>query len=501
MNSRTTRLWTAATAILLLSACTKIETTELGSDLIPVVDNVKTFETVLNVVANNYLDTLTYRLSADNPHVVGAISADPAFGTSTASMFFQMVPTFPFKFAADSLTGNSKVGFDSAVLILNYTGFYGDSVTPVTFNLYQADQALLPDSLVTPNYTLNPGLTADKSVFWGSKTMSALQFRDTINIKRGDSVYSQVNNQLRIPLDEMLAKHLLFLDSADYRTDTTLRAKMPGFALEAAGNPNTLFYFALGGTSKLEFYYRANPQSAKQDTTSVAFTFNTTAGHAVKFENNHAGSQLEANLIPDPVNGKEKLYIETSPGSYATLSIPGLDTFKLTNRIIHRAELKVVQDEPLTNPVLTAPTALYLDLIDTTRKIYQGIPYDLNPLGIYYCYPANGINFGYFGGISSAENINGESRLVYRFNIARYLQGIVSRKEQLFPLFRLSAPFYMYYEDCSNGGVTYPAKVFPYVQNSSVLNPPGKGRITVAGGSNTTEPAKRMQLRIIYSTL
>ena len=61
-------MWQVFSAIFLLTACTKIDTTHLGSDLIPSVDNVNTFETTLDVVANNYIGNEEYRLNTSNPH-------------------------------------------------------------------------------------------------------------------------------------------------------------------------------------------------------------------------------------------------------------------------------------------------------------------------------------------------------------------------------------------------------------------------------------------------
>jgi hypothetical protein len=491
----------APAAILMLTACTKIETTNIGSDLIPVVDNVKTFETVLDVTGNNYLDTLVYKLNRSNPHVVGAISNEPVFGSSSASLFFQMTPaSFPYTaLKRDSIQGSPKVGFDSAVLILDFVGFYGDSVQETTFKLYDADKTLQRDSSVNPYYTLNPDLNANTSVLWGSKTISANKLKDSVSvIRKGDT--SRVTNQLRIPLDRELALKLFVSDSANYVTDTTFRALAPGFALVTEGPVNTLYYFSLAGNSKVEFFYHANPLSALQDTTSRTFTVTTYGGHAVKYKNDHTGSELSSHLIPDPVKGDNKLYIETSPGSYAALKINGIDTVLQTNRIIHRAELRIVRDDDASSQ-FTAPTALYLDAIDTIKKTYQGIPYDLSPYGRYYCYPSAGPDYNYFGGFPKLENIDGTSLYVYRFNIARYLQGVVSRKEQLFPLLRLSAPFYMYYQDCSNGGVAYPTQVFPFVEGSSLLNPVGRGRIKLTGNGTGVDPKKRMQLRIIYSTI
>lgn len=498
--------WQAIYVVLLLSACTKIDSTRLGSELLPVVDNVTTFDTILTVVANNYIGNEEYRLNASNPHVVGAISQDPLFGTSKATMFFEMQPSsYPFTFVphADSLKG-TNVGFDSAVLILEYQTYYGDSSTPLNLKLYQVKDSINRDTALTPAYNLNAnGLEADHSILWGSATVQANKFKDSVSIIRGTTETGKVANQLRIRLDDNLARQMFNGDSLlVYKSDTTFRSNYPGFVLEAEPSAKTLLYLSIIGTSKIEFFYRSNP--GKVDTTSASFTFTSRGGHAVKYETDRSGAEVNTALIPDPVNGNDNIYIQTSPGTSAKISIPGLETFKLTNRILHRAELRITQVENAQSQLIP-PQALYLDVVDTVTDIYKGIPYDLSPFTNYYCYPVAGVNFGYFGGITQYEKIDEKSLAVYRFNITRYLQSVLSRNEPVYDL-RLSAPFYMYYDNCANNNVAYPAKVFPFGASqssgaSSLLNPPGKGRVKLAGGGSTVNEKVRMQLRIIYSTL
>jgi hypothetical protein len=148
---------------------------------------------------------------------------------------------------------------------------------------------------------------------------------------------------------------------------------------------------------------------------------------------------------------------------------------------------------------LTAPPVLYLDAADT-NNVYKGIPYDLTPLTNYFCFPNTAIEYFYFGGQTKSERVNGENLNVYRFNIARHLQGIITRKEPIFN-FRLSAPYYMVYEKCSNQNPSVPNTYF-FLRNpnNSIADLPGNGRIRLAGGSHP-DPNKRMQLRIIYSKL
>jgi hypothetical protein len=500
--------WQAIFALLLLTACTKIETTTLGSELIPVVDNVNTFDTTLSVIANTYVGEEEYRLNGANPHVVGGISQDPVFGSSKATMFFQMKPSaYPFTFATwDSLQG-AGVGFDSAVLILDYISYYGDSNLPTNLKLFEAATAIHRDTAIKPYYNLDAtGLAPDRSVLWGSTTVSANKFKDSIAIKRGDSTIGKVANQLRIRLNDELAR-ALFFDTASLKSDSLFQIKYHGFALEADANANTLFYFVLnGGVSKLEFYYRKNPKSNPKDITSSSFSLTASSGHAVKYETNRNGSEVASALIPDPVNGQDDVYVQTSPGISVKIKIPGLSSFKLQNRLINRAELRITQ-LPNAQGQLTPPKALYLDLIDTTSstRVYKGIPYDLSPLGNYYCFPPTGINFSYFGGVTQIDTTDGKKWAVYKFNISRYIQSVVTRNEPIYDL-RLSAPFYMFYENCSNSSGLTPPQVFPFTVNTSstssnIINPIGRGRMKLAGGTKDVSPEVRMQLRIIYTTL
>jgi hypothetical protein len=486
--------------VLMATACTKIETTTLGGDLIPAIDNINTFDTILEVNAINEIPTDSTRIFYNDPHVLGAIDNDPYFGTSKSSMFFEMRPTeFPFLVTVDSI-----VKFDSAVLILAYGGFYGDSTSPVNLRLYEVNNQMFRDTSALPYYTFQPNLAPNTSKFWGQKTMQARQFKDTVQIKRGDSVYSKVNNQLRIPLDKTLAEALFRQDTATgaFKSDSAFRAYLNGFALQSEGPANAMFYFGLNNaTSRIEFYYQAKIRSTgKLDTASKSFGFTTRCGHAMKFDRDRSGGEIMSFLNPDPVKGSSQLYVQAAPGTVVKFKIPGLKT--LTNRVIHRAELRVTEMTPIsTSPYsqLIAPQLLFMDVADSNNT-YRGIPYDLSPLSTYYCFPLAGVEYSYFGGPSKKEIVNGENLNVYRFNMSRYIQGVITRKEAVYD-FRISAPYYVDYKNCFNNTISLPSTFF-LIKNPTggIANYPGDGRIRLAG-SNHPDPNKKMQLRIIYSKL
>ena len=108
----------------LFSACTRIGTTELGLGLLPSMVSYNTKDTILDVETETAYRPDSTLIYGSDDNVVGNITNDQLFGTTAATMFFQLKPSyFPY------YTRGSKdsVVVDSAVLILSYKGFYGDS--------------------------------------------------------------------------------------------------------------------------------------------------------------------------------------------------------------------------------------------------------------------------------------------------------------------------------------------------------------------------------------
>ncbi len=483
-------------SFILSAACTKIDTTTIGVGLIPEIDNINTFDTIMQVVANNYIPADSTRLRISDEHAVGALYNDERFGDTKATLFFEMKPVFPVS-RVDTL-----VALDSVVLVLKFINNYGANDVPLKLNLYKVGGEIARDSLLQPAYTLSSNIPIDRSRLYGTKTMTAKQFADTVSIKRGDSVYRKVVNQLRIPINKSLLEPL-WRDTANaLKSDSLFDSFFDGFALEVEGQGKTMFYHRLTNEeSGLEFYYRSKRQvTGIVDTTSEKWTVNAFCGHANRFERFRSGSEVENFLVQDPVNGHSQIYLQSAPGTAAKLTIPGLAS--LTNRVIHRAELRIVQlgAGSATATTFTAPTGIYLDRKELNSDTsYAGLPYDLSPLQPYFCYPFNGIDFSYFGGIAKRENIAGTEAVVYRMNIARYLQNVISRGDPIFEM-RLSAPFYMVYANCQSAVLGWRSEVFPYQLGNSFINPVGVGQVSVAGGNHPNSNL-RMQLRIIYSKL
>ena len=481
---------------LLNSGCTKLDTTDIGSDLLPAVDNVNTFETLINInTTQGVFNPDTTIIYSSDDHVLGKISNDPLFGTTVANVYAQFKPTFyPYYY------GNAKdtiVGFDSVVLCLSYKGFWGDSTLPLNLEVSEVpvNAGGLWDSLYQSR---NINYAPSTSNILGSTTVDiAALSKYVVYSNKKDSV----KNQIRIKLtnaafiNSFYNRDSLVTGNNTFRSDSLFRAFQNGLAIIANSGGNVLLYTNLtDSSSKLEVHFRRKNGGAI-DTTYSSFKINaatTPSANAPSATANNIKRNRSGYPVASPA--ANEIYLQTTPGTYANLSIPGLDT--VSNRIIHRAEIIIEQIPDLTSARLTPPNFLYLDLKDTgTINKWKPIYLDLNPTVSYFpdnkdfFYPSAGIDYAYHGGfVRDKKDQFGNAMKYYNFNITRYVQQIVTKHTTNYQM-RLYAPYI----------VEYPQYIGSFENGQrSGNNRIAAGRIKVGGGSNTNY---RMRLRLVYSKI
>ena len=461
--------------ITLYTSCRKInESTTLGGDLIPAVDNITTFEAVLDATTkNNFFEDST-KLTINQSVALGYIN-DPEFGQTTADVYFNIVPTVrgvnPF------VAPDSVQAIDSVVLSLGYTSFYGDSNAVQTVEVYEIAQN--SDFTDTPLFRFDrPQAFSTSGALLGSKSFSPSQLNDSIRlVRRRDT--TRTANVLRIPLSNAVGEYFKTFDTTQgvrggFRNDSAFLKLFKGLAIKSQSSGNALAYFNLSNAvnTKLTVYFQVK-RNGKTDTTSTDF-IHATNGQANIIRRNTAGSAFEANVTG---NNGERIYLQSSPGTGASsgsIKIPGLDVFE--NSIIHRAELIVpkITVSAVNENIFSKPTSLYLDRKRVTNDSALVFLKDIFDL--------TGNLTPRFGGLINSDD-------AYRFNITRYVQDIVTGRERNDSL-RLFAPLQVTYRFTSN--------LQPL--NIPVNFAPAFGRVIVGGGANP-DPAKRTRLRIIYSKI
>ena len=476
-------------AATLLFSCTRISTSELGLDFLS-QDAISTRDTILDVETETVVMEDSLRIYPTDQHMLGDITNDPIFGTTSASIFLQLKPGFyPFfiKGTKDSII------VDSVVLILSYKGFYGDSSKPVKIYVNKIDPStpLTVGKLYASNYPNAYGIR--KGIALGNpKVFDFASAKDSINDR-----FENASRQIRLRLNQSLGTELLktYDSNGVYRNDTTFRDAFPGFALStnAADNHNALIRLALlDSNTKLALYYSTSATgSVTRDTLVTHFRFNYyTAQNANFILRNRAASEIASHL-----NGFAKdslVYVQTSPGTMVKIKVPGLKTFE--NKIIHRAEL-IAEQVPdaarltTTDSYMTAPNFLFLGVYDSATKQLRSVPNDYQGV-------VNPQLIAQFGGQKITKSLNGFSNVAtYNFNVSRYVQGLIARKDSLFD-FRLYAPV--------NDSIKF---VQPYPFNkiqatdfltTSLGNQPAIGRVRLGGGSHSKF---KMRLRIFYTNL
>ena len=466
--------------LLLLHSCKKInESTEIGSGLIPTVDNITTFADTLNVEAYNevfapFQDST--RVGKNAIHYLGQINNDPLFGKTTASIFLETKPIiFPFGFAS-----STDLNIDSVVLVLSYKETYGDTTIPQRVNVFE----ISPSSTFRADtaYMIRSNHLTYTNLL-GTKTFFPKDLNDSVNLFKEKAV-----NQLRIRLNNSFGQLLLSKEGSDtYRTDSAFKSFFKGFAVVPdASMGNAVMGFQLSDTNtKLAIYYTYTKDN-KKDTVVNYFRFNTALGSTALSANanlvirDYSGTPLNASLggnTPDELG-----YLQNTPGTYVRVRIPGLST--LSNRIIHRAELIVQQVAHPSDQLFTPPQFLFLDAYNPIKDEARSIPYD------FLIDQTGQINFEPYGLIRKTAN-DGAGNLVnvWRFNLSRYVQHVVNKTEPAYDL-RLSSPYIVNF---LYGNVNSSTP-----QTIGINEATTKYRVRVGGGNHQTQP---MRLRIVYSNI
>jgi hypothetical protein len=493
-------LFAGLTAIAIFSFlnwnCTKLDTTKIGSDLLPAVDNVNTFDTILtiNTTQGVFLDSTIIAKTED--YALGSITNDPLFGTTTANAFMQLKPPFlPYYWgnSKDTVTGTG-VGLDSIVLCLKYKGFWGDSTLPIQLQAKEVNEPYFRDSVYLQNPTVYQPVTGATI---GTASVDVRRLGEYIKFtNKRDSV----NYQIRIKLDQTWAQQLFDRDSIKtnsgnnaFYSDSIYRRFYNGIAVIASGG-NGLMYVNLADTAtKLEVHFRRR-NNGKIDSVYSSLRLNSNSFGT--YPPSNAVNNIVRNRAGYPIltnSAAESHYLQTAPGTYVNLNVPGLSS--LSNRIIHRAEIIVEQvpTDPILDNKLSPPNFLYLDLRDTTVDArWKPIYFDLNTTVIYDpdfksgfpFYPGT-IDFNYFGGFKRTKTDQfGNSIKYYTLNISRYVQRMLTQRTHNYEM-RLYAPYNFRYKQYTPSFISFGNNI-------------AFGRVRIGSGSNPNYP---LRLRIVYSKL
>ena len=454
-------------SLIFLLSCNKInQATELGDDLVPAVDNVHTFEVALATTTNNLLFNDTTQVLYGNLVTLGDIN-DPEFGYTHANTAFNITPS---AFGIYPFVNRDSLAIDSVVLSLSYQGAYGDTINNgiQTLRVYEIDPNSGFNSTTLYKFSDPASDFTTTGGELGSTTFAIQKLKDTIVLTRGTDT-AHVNNVVRIRLNNSFGDRLASYDTTNgYKNDSLFRSLFAGFSIKSDATGNALSYFSITDLTytKLTVYFRYG----KSDTSSFDYY------HIVNGQSNYINRENGGTYLAYLNNGAgDKIYLQSAPGSYVNIKIPALDGFG--NKTIHRAELVAVKIPSTDDNVFTAPDQLMLDrknsnTPDTVFMLEKDLVADAS----------GNLGFSSFGGVLRSDN-------TVRFDISRYIQGLVTRHATNDTL-RMYAPLR--------------TRVFNSVFNTyldvNVNRDIAKGRLVLGGGSYA-DSTMQLRLRIVYSDL
>lgn len=464
------------TAILLTTSCNKIDTTDLGSGLIPPIDNILTFDTILSVTSDNFFaNEDTVNMIYTQLHGTGIIENDPEFGKTSTHFYTSFAPsashTYPF-------IKRDSVKIDSVVLSLAYGGLYGDSSSSQVIEVREVDPIFdfhdTGYSITHEDFLVRPELIGSKGVLFYT-------LNDSVQYKNeGDTVSS--GRELRIRLDTGWARRFVAYDTTAgdaYNNDSLFQRKFRGIEVRAAESSpikNAIAYFSLteNARTRITFYCRIQ-NNGKADTIAPYFIYKAGMPEANLVQRTPSGNYL-ANMS-NGIDNDQQIFIQATPGSFTTINIPGLTA--LPNSVIHRAELIMEKSPSLEESSYLPPQRLFIEALsgDTTATIrndFVGINsspgYDLTALG----------------GVFKSNK--------YIFNLTRYVQSIVTKGYRNYTL-KVSNPF------IARPYFTTSADIISGQRVPLIINPLIAGGRVVLYGGGYSDSTKAMRLRIIYSKI
>jgi hypothetical protein len=488
--------------VIINLGCTKLDTTNLGVDIIPAVDNVNTFADTLPITSSQGVFNDTSRILSTDLNVLGKISNDPLFGQTDARVFFQLKPAYyPFYFgnAGDTTSGFPGTGVDSLVLCLSYNGAWGDTTVPQVLEVRQLKDLSFDSPTVHHDVNYLPSLAGSTVI--GTGTVDFRSVGNKVIFAHGKD---SVTNQIRIKLSPQFTSEFYGRDSSNnpltnaFKNDSLYRNYLSGFAITATSG-NAVMYIKLADVkTRLEIHYRSRNKLNNRgvpDTSYNAIGLVVTGSPTIP--SSASSNYVARNLTALARTGTAtEHYLQTAPGTFINLTVPQLTG--MTNRIVHRATIIMEQkpDNVTTDSLFSAPGFVYLDLVDTssTTPKWKPIYYDLNPSSFYdpdnkigSFFPYADVDHSYYGGYSRHKtNAIGQSVVYYEINVPRHVQRIVSQQKTNYQM-RVFAPYQIIYPQYSPAFIPY-------------KNALAYGRVRLRSGGEPN-PDLRMRMIIIYSKL
>ena len=363
---------------------------QIGESLLPDSSNIQVeFSGSQNIVAEvQRVDSLSTKSAA--LALVGDLN-DPHFGNSNLSFYTQIGLT------SNSLQWGEGATTDSIVMQMLYSGYYGDTLTPLTLRIHEVTQDMAGDSAI---YYSNTSYEVGEE--WANYTFTPRPMTKTF-INGTDTIGYNV---LQIPIDVALGDKFMESDFAS-NADFMNYFKGLRFSCEPVAGTGSICYFNLLNTkSYMRVYYH-------NDYDTTFYDFNVSDKY-IRFNHfDHDYSAAQAPIIFNDTT-TEYLYAQSTAGVRTKLVFPNLAQWAKdmnTNVLVNEAKLILTGANDLINGV-TNDTAIF-------NQPVQLVVVKANADGSYGILPDQLVGTSYFGGYYDPKTDQ------VWFRISEYVQDLI----------------------------------------------------------------------------
>ena len=363
---------------------------QIGESLLPDSSNIQVeFSGSQNIIAEvQRIDSLSTKSAA--LALVGDLN-DPHFGNSNLSFYTQIGLT------SNSLQWGEGATTDSIVMQMLYSGYYGDTLTPLTLRIHEVTQDMAGDSAI---YYSNTSYEVGEE--WVNYTFTPRPMTKTF-INGTDTIGYNV---LQIPIDVALGDKFMEGDFAS-NTDFLNYFKGLRFSCEPVAGTGSICYFNLLNTkSYMRVYYH-------NDYDTTFYDFNVSDKY-IRFNHfDHDYSAAQAPIIFNDT-ATEYLYAQSTAGVRTKLVFPNLAQWAKdmnTNVLVNEAKLILTGANDLINGV-TNDTTIF-------NQPVQLVVVKANADGSYGILPDQLVGTSYFGGYYDPKTDQ------VWFRISEYVQDLI----------------------------------------------------------------------------
>lgn len=421
-------------------SCKKVPQ-KIGNGLQPEGSYIKVAFTSENDVVTEIerIDSLSTKSASLS--LIGSLN-DPHFGRSDLSFYTQIGLT------SNSVQWGDGAVVDSIILQMVYSGYYGDTLSPMTLRIYEVLEDMYADS---SNYYSNTVLS------YGNE-LANYTFLPRPKTKSNIDDDSLTNAVIRIPIDEALGERFINDEATAFTSNTVFMNYFKGLYLtcEPAANTGSICYFnVLNTKSYMRVYYH-------NDYDTSFYNFNVSDKY-VRF--NHFEHDYTTALSPITFNDTSNnpyLYVQSTAGVRSRIQFPNLAKWAEdmnTNILINEAKL-----------ILSGVTGS-INGVDNDTTIFtppvQLVAVKANGDGSYTLLPDQFVGTNYFGGYYDPDTDQ------VWFRISEYIQDLILKGS-----------------DAEDHGIY----IYTY---AGAYN----AKRWIFGGADNEDPAKRVKLEIVYSQI